>query len=92
MLSANEALAFQMTWSNYLIVTSNEKNIRKNLGVRKNSVFFNRLRNQIKHCIMEWMEFDSIHMKQYEIFKRDDSLRNQFIYKFFLQIPESTGC
>jgi hypothetical protein len=92
MLSANEALAFQMTWSNYLIVTSNEKNIRKNLGVRINSVFFNRLRDQIKHCIIEWMEFDSIHMKQYEIFKRDDSLRNQFIYKFFLQIPESTVC
>jgi hypothetical protein len=88
MLQVEEAFAFQQTWSTYLIITSDEKNNLKNLGIRKNSSFFLRLRNQVKHSIINWFEFDTIHSKQHDYFKNSDCMINHFIYKYFIQIPE----
>jgi hypothetical protein len=91
LLSPKEALAFQQTWSTYLIITSDEENIRKSLGFRKNSVFFRRLRKQINHFIIDWLEFDPIHIGQNDYFKRSNCMINRFIYKYLIQNSESAG-
>jgi hypothetical protein len=88
LLSSDEALAFQMTWSAYLNITSPVKNWWKTTGYRKNSVFLRRLRNQIKHCIIDWIEFDSVHIKQYDCFRKTNNQINSYIYKYFLHPPE----
>jgi hypothetical protein len=86
LLSANEALAFQLNWSAYLFITSNEENWWSNLGFRKNSTFLRRLRKQAKHCIIDWIDFDNIHVKQHEHFRKSCCLINLFIYKYFISI------
>jgi hypothetical protein len=88
LLSAEEALAYQMTWSTYLIITSEEKSLWKDSGYRKNSRFFCRLRRQVKHSLIDWLEFDNLHARQYECFVSSDGVINRFIYKYFLQSLE----
>jgi hypothetical protein len=81
---ADEALAFQMTWTSYLNVTAPEDDLWKNTGFRKNSTFLNRLRKQITHLMLDWIEFDSVHSQQYDYFKNKNEQVNRFIHKYFI--------
>jgi hypothetical protein len=84
LLSADEALAFQQSWNTYLIITSPDPRLFGVVGLRQNSAFFNRLRLQAKSCLIDWLEFDETHCKQYGYFKNSTVLLADFIYKYFL--------
>ncbi len=88
LLSAEEALAYQMTLNVYLNITSEDKKLWRNSGYRKNNKFLRRLKRQIKHSSVDWMEFNEIHEKQYDCFRNTEYRINEFVYKFFLQTPE----
>lgn len=85
-LNSPEALSFQLTWNAYPTITSN-KTWYKSMGFRKNSILPNRLIDQVKHCLMDWMDFDAVHVKQYEYFKKLTNIINSFIYKYYLLPP-----
>jgi hypothetical protein len=89
LLSADEELAFQLTWSAYLNITSPDTTWLRTMSFQKNSIFLRRLREQATYCIIEWIEFDNDHIKQNEYLRKSICQINLFIYKYILLPAES---
>ena len=83
LMGAEEALAYQQSLNAYLIITSPDKSWVKSIGLRRNSKFPCRLIRRIHHSVIDWIEFDTVHAKQYCCFKSTPDL-SMFIYKYFI--------
>ena len=84
LLSADEACAFQQTWSLYLNISAADNSTYNSLGFRKNNKFLDRLKKQAKHIMIDWIDFNSIHFMQFDYFKNNTQGINLFIYKYLL--------
>ena len=83
LLSAEEGITYQQSWNAYLTITSPDKSWLKSMGLRSNSKFSCRLIRRVHHSIIDWIEFDQAHVKQFCCFSRSPEI-SQFVYKYFL--------
>ena len=83
LLSADEGIAYQQSRNAYLTITSPDKSWLKLMGLRSNSKFSCRLITRVHHSIIDWIEFDQAHVKQFCCFSRSPEI-SPFVYKYFL--------
>lgn len=80
--NSHEASQYQRTFNAYLAARSLQKDWYKNMGLRKNNPFLNRLSLRAKHSKIDIIDFLNIHQRQYGYFKHSSFLLCEFIYKY----------
>ena len=84
LLTADEAAAFQQTWTAYSCIGTLDDQRKRQLGFRKNSRFLNRLEERATHTMKDWLQFQSIHAGQYRYFRDSTVELSDWISKYFL--------
>lgn len=79
-----EAYQYQLTFNAYLTAKDPSRSLNRDLGIRKNNKFINRLSVNAKHSKIDLFEFLNVHGPQYGYFKHSNLYTYQFIFKYLL--------
>lgn len=80
---SHDAVQYSQTWTAYLAAKSPSKQFFKDLGIRTNNFFMNRLTNRVTHSKIDWLNFSNYIDHQRNLPASTKSL-NLFVYKYYI--------
>jgi len=84
LVKSPDALCFQQSWHAYNIIISPNLRSYKSMGFNKRNPFLARLKQNTKHSLNDWNNFELIQKQQINHYEINTKLHNLFIYKYFL--------